>query len=197
VVLAASRGRRGLRVTFGLVSGVEAAFRGPRGRRITGSVEHTAPLARGASGGPLLDRAGRLLGVNTNRLGEGFYLAIPADEELGRRLDALGRGEAPARPRLGIGIAPADVAKGLRGAVGLPEIDGLLVRFVEDGGPAARAGVAVGDLIVGVAGRALASPDDLHERLEEAGSEGAVELQLVRGTSERVVTVPLAQGDPE
>jgi serine protease Do len=55
----ANPGGRGLRVTFGFVSGVERSFRGPRGRRITGSVEHTAPLLPGSSGGPVLDAAGR------------------------------------------------------------------------------------------------------------------------------------------
>src|SRR5580704_15846909 len=87
---------RGLRVTFGFVSGIERSFRGPRGRRITGSLEHTAPLLPGASGGPVLTAAGQLLGINTNRLGEGFYLAIPADEALRGRVDALARGEAAA-----------------------------------------------------------------------------------------------------
>ena len=86
----ANPGGRGLRVTFGFVSGVERTFRGPRGRRISGSLEHTAPLLPGSSGGPVLDGDGRLLGINTNRLGEGFYLAIPADATLRGRVDALG-----------------------------------------------------------------------------------------------------------
>src|SRR6266545_4278723 len=72
------------RVTTGLVSAVDRAFRGPRGRRIAGSIEHTAPLARGSSGGPVVNRAGQLVGLNTHRLGEGFYLALPADAELRR-----------------------------------------------------------------------------------------------------------------
>src|SRR5580692_919869 len=82
-------GGRGLRVTFGFVSGVDRTFRGPRGRRITGSLEHTAPLLPGSSGGPVLDAEGRLLGINTNRLGEGFYLAIPANEALRAQADVL------------------------------------------------------------------------------------------------------------
>ena len=54
----ANPGGRGLRVTFGFVSGIDRAFRGPRGRRITGSVEHTAPLLPGSSGGPVVNAAG-------------------------------------------------------------------------------------------------------------------------------------------
>ena len=99
-----NRGGRGLRVTFGLVSSVGRGFRGPRGRRIAGSIEHTAPLAHGSSGGPVVDAAGRFLALNTNRAGEGFYLALPADAELARRVEALGQGKSPFRPHLGIGI---------------------------------------------------------------------------------------------
>src|ERR1700752_1870590 len=73
----ANPGGRGLRVTFGFVSSIERTFRGPRGRRITGSLEHTAPLLPGSSGGPVLTSAGQLLGINTNRLGEGLFLALP------------------------------------------------------------------------------------------------------------------------
>src|SRR5439155_19440508 len=96
-------GGRGLRVTFGLVSGTSRSFRGPRGRRISGSLEHTAPLLPGSSGGPVVNAAGQVLGINTNRLGEGFYLAIPS-AGLRARVDALGRGEAPSRPRLGVAV---------------------------------------------------------------------------------------------
>jgi serine protease Do len=178
-----------LRVTFGLVSAVGRAFRGPRGRRIAGSIEHTAPLPRGSSGGPVVDGDGRLLGLNTNRLGDGFYLALPADAELRGRLDALGRGESPARPRLGIGIAPARVARQLRRAVGLPERDGLLVRVVEEGGPADAAGLRTGDLLVEAGGRPVTDADELYEALEAAGEGQALELRVVRGTEELTVTV--------
>jgi serine protease Do len=184
----ANPGGRGLRVTFGLVSGTERSFRGPRGRRISGSIEHTAPLLPGSSGGPVVDREGRLVGINTNRLGEGFYLALPADAGLRTRIESLGRGEAPTARRLGIAVAPAHVARGMRRAVGLDEIDGLLVRGVEDGGPADRAGVREGDLIVAAGDRQIASADDLFDVLA-AASDSALELKVVRGTDERTVTV--------
>jgi serine protease Do len=184
-------GGRGLRVTFGFVSGVDRAFRGPRGRRITGSVEHTAPLLPGSSGGPVVNAAGQLLGINTNRLGEGFYLAMPADEALRGRIEALGRGEFTTPPQLGVAIAPGHVARRMRRAVGLPDIDGVLIRDVVDGSPAARAGLAGGDLIVTAGGQPVRTVDDLFDALQAAGT-GTVELKLIRGTEERTVQVPLA-----
>jgi serine protease Do len=186
-----------LRVTFGMVSAVGRAFRGPRGRRIAGSIEHTAPLPRGASGGPVVDKDGRLLGIDTNRLGDGFYLALPADAELRQRLDALGRGEAPARPRLGVGIAPARVARQLRRAVGLPERDGLLVRVVEDGGPADRAGLRTGDLVVEAGGRPVTDADQLYEVLDQVGEDQTLALRVVRGTDELTVTVAFGDSGAE
>jgi serine protease Do len=184
----ANPGGRGLRVTFGFVSGIERTFRGPRGSRITGSLEHTAPLLPGSSGGPVLGADGQLLGINTNRLGEGFYLAIPADEALRGRADALARGETATSPRLGVSIAPGHVARRLRRAVGLPDTDGLLIRDVAEASPAARAGLASGDLITAAAGRPASTPDDLFDALAAARG-GTLELTVVRGTEERTVQV--------
>lgn len=184
----ANPGGRGLRVTYGFVSGVDRTFRGPRGVRITGSLEHTAPLLPGSSGGPIVDAEGRLLGINTNRLGEGFYLAIPADEALFSRVGALGRGESAETPRLGIAITPGHVARRLRRAVGLPEAEGLLIREVADDSPAARAGLAKGDLIVAAAGEPVRNIDDLYGALRTARG-GTLGLTVVRGTEERRIQV--------
>jgi len=187
----ANPGGRGLRVTFGTVSGIDRTFRGPRGLRITGSLEHTAPLLPGSSGGPVLDVQGQLLGINTNRLGEGFYLAIPADEELRRRVDALARGESVRTPQLGITITPGHVARRLRRAVGLPDTEGLLIRGVAEDSPAARAGLASGDLIVAAAGQPVRTVDDLSGALQTAGD--TIELNVLRGTDERSIQVALGQ----
>jgi serine protease Do len=189
----------GVRTTIGLVSGVERSFRGPGGRLIGGSIEHTAPLASGSSGSPIVDAEGRLVGLNTQRLGEGFYLALPADESLKARIDALGRGESTVRPRLGIAVAPGHVARHLRRAVGLPDREGVLVRGVEPESPADAAGIREGDLIVAAAGAPITNPDELHAALDEAGAgKKAVavklELGLVRGAEELTVKVDLAAG---
>src|SRR5215217_65428 len=132
----ADPGGRGLRTTFGLVTATGRSFRGPRGRRIGGSIEHSAPLPRGSSGGPLVGVDGNLLGLNAVRREGGLILAIPADAALRERLDALATGRSTQKPRLGIALAPPRAARRMRAAVGLPEREGLLVRGVEPGSPA-------------------------------------------------------------
>ena len=189
VLALANPGGRGLRTTFGLVSATGRGFRGPRGRRVAGSIEHTAPLPRGSSGGPLVDTEGNLLGLNAVRRDGGFILALPADAALRGRVDELARGEVADRPRLGVALAPPRVARRLRAAVGLPEREGLLVRGVVDGSPAERAEVERGDLLVRAGDRPLNSMDDLFDALDRAGDTLA--LGVVRGTEERELEVRL------
>jgi serine protease Do len=185
----ANPGGRGLRTTFGMVSATGRGFRGPRGRRVAGTIEHTAPLPRGSSGGPLVDATGNLLGLNAVRRDGGFILALPADAALKRRVEELARGEAGERPRLGVALAPPRVARRMRAAVGLEPRDGLLVRQVVDGSPAAAAGLQRGDLLVRAGDRPLASIDDLFDALDAAS--GTLALGLLRATEERDVQVTL------
>jgi serine protease Do len=186
ILALANPGGQGLRTTFGLVSATGRSFRGPRGRRIPGSIEHTAPLPRGSSGGPLVDPDGRLLGLNAVRREGGLILALPADEAL----KAVAAGEVRTRPRLGVALAHPRAARKLRAAVGLPDRDGLLVHAVVDGSPAAAAGLERGDLIVAAGGNAVTSADDLYEALDRAGD--SLTLRVLRGAEERDVTAHLA-----
>jgi S1-C subfamily serine protease len=73
--------------------------------------------------------------------------------------------------------------------VGLDEREGLLVRDVEEGSPAAKAGVAQGDLIVAAGGRSVASADDLFDAMASVATDAPLEVTLVRGTEERTVTI--------
>jgi serine protease Do len=179
----------GVRVTVGTISGAGRAFRSPTGRLISEGIEHTALLGRGSSGSPVLDGDGRLLAINTHRLGDGFYLAIPATASLRERVESLGRGEEPVHVRLGVALAPTHAARRMRAAVGLPERDGLLVRGVEDGSAADRAGIQRGDLIVAGEGQPLTTADALFALLDGLAPGGALSLQIVRGTDEIAVRV--------
>jgi serine protease Do len=191
VIALANPGGRGLRATLGFVSSANRSFRGPRGRRVRGAIEHTAPLPRGSSGGPLVDESGNLLGLNTVRLEGGLILALQTDKPFAERVERLARGEEPATPRLGVALAPPRVARRMRRAVGLPERDGLLVRAVEDGSAADRAGVQRGDLIVRAGEREIDGLDALYGALDEAGPTGTLALTVVRGAEEQELQVSL------
>jgi serine protease Do len=189
VLALANPGGHGLRTTFGLVTATGRSFRGPRGRRIPGSVEHSAPLPRGSSGGPLVDPDVRLLGLNAVRREGGLILAVPADDALRRRVDALARGDAAERPRLGVALAHPRSARKLRAAVGLPDREGLLVRGVAHDSPAGRAGIERGDLLVAADGKELRAVDDLFDALDAEAA--TLTLRVVRGTDERDVEIVL------
>jgi serine protease Do len=187
VVGLANPGGQGLRATFGFVASADRRFRGPRGRLVTGALEHTAPLPRGAAGGPLVDLGGAVVGLNAVRVHGGLILALPA-AAIQQRIAALRSGE-PVEPRqLGVAIVPPRVAKRLRRATGLPERDGLLVRAVADDSPAARSGVQQGDLIVSADGQDVDGVDALYRALDAAES---LKLGIVRATEELELTVEL------
>jgi S1-C subfamily serine protease len=167
---------QGLRVTAGALSAAPRSVRGPRGRLIDGVLEHTAPLPRGAGGGPLVDTEGRLLGLR-------------------ERAYALLAGKATAPRRLGVVLAPPRLARRLRAAVGLPEQDGLLVRAVDDAGAAQSAGLLRGDLIVEAGGRPVRSVDDLYAALDATGASQPLTLSVLRGTDRRELSVSFDAGE--
>jgi serine protease Do len=189
VIALANPGGRGLRATPGFVSAADPSFRGPRGRRITGAIEHTAPLPRGSGGGPLVDLDGGLLGLNAIRLEGGLILAVAANRALADSAERLARGDAPRRARLGVAVAPPHVARRLRRAVGLPEQAGVLIRSVAESSPAERAGLERGDLIVRAAGEDVDSVDSLYRALDAVSPGAELVLGVLRGTDERDVTV--------
>ncbi|HVB14739.1 MAG TPA: trypsin-like peptidase domain-containing protein [Candidatus Dormibacteraeota bacterium] len=196
VFAAANPGGRGPRLSFGVVSAQDREFRGPGGHPITGGFEHTAPLPHGSSGGPVLNLAGELVGINTKRLGEGLYAALEADAGLLTRLEALGKGETVVRPYLGVGLLPGEVARQLRAAVGLPERNGVLVQHLDEQGPAAQAGVMKGDLLTKANDSELSRASDLHRALASSQPGDQIQLELVRGAEEKRIGVTLGT-EPE
>jgi serine protease Do len=186
VVGLANPGGRGLRATLGWVAAADRSFRGPRGRRVAGGFEHTALAPPGASGGPVVDLDGKLVGINTRRLGRGFYLAQAATSELRATVTALRNGDRPEPRRLGVGLAPVEVTRRLRRTMGLDDADGLLVRLVEEGSPADIAGVREGDVLVTAGDEETSDVDDLH-RVLSAGGE-SLALGLVRVNDRLTVT---------
>ena len=174
VIALANPGGRGLRATFGQVSATGRSFRGPRGRRIGGSLEHTAPLPRGSSGGPLVDGEHRLLGLNSIRLEGGLILALPADAAMQRRAEALAAGKATERPAAGHRASrPRAPRGGCAPRSGCRSGTACWCEGSWTDSPAAKAGVERGDLLVGVNGKPLSSVDELFDALEAGGGARA------------------------
>ena len=184
----ANPGASGLRVTEGRVSAAGLTVRGRHGRPVEGVIEHTAPLPRGSGGGPLVDDAGQVLGINVLRADPGFLLALPA-AVAAPSIERLLTG-APEPAHLGLALVPPRASRRMRAAVGLPERDGLIVRDIEPSGPAARAGVQTGDLLVGLGQADLKTIGDVFRALDQAADP--VALRLVRGTDDLELSVALS-----
>ncbi|MET0147285.1 MAG: trypsin-like peptidase domain-containing protein [Ilumatobacteraceae bacterium] len=189
VVVAVTAGHHRRRAAWGQITAIEAGFRGPRGRPIVGAIEHATPCGPGSSGAPVLDATGHVVGINTHRLEHGFYLARAVDQGLRDAVGEMAAGRRFERLRLGVALAPAEVASRLRRAVGLDERAGLLVRGVVDGSPAAAADIREGDLLVRAGDRDLAGPDDLFEVLATLRPGAELVVSLVRGSDGLDVTV--------
>jgi S1-C subfamily serine protease len=134
-----------------------------------------------------VDSTGRLVGLNTHRIDSGFYLALPAGEELRRFVASAAAGELRERKTLGIAVVPPAAARRMRLAVGLAAIESPLIRGVDERGPAGRAGIRRGDVIVKAGDEAIGSIDDLQRALTGAGS--SIVLRVLRGADELDVLV--------
>ena len=197
---APQRGRRGLRVQPRRPSRAGLVRHGVVGRRrvlrAAGPTSSRRRRAHRATGSrrvrwPAGRFMGRVLAVNTHRSGRGFYVARPVDASLRATIDKIAAGAVIARPRLGVALAPPDVAAKLRASVGLPPREGLLVRAVEPGSPAAAAQIVEGDLLVAVGDTPLTLLDVLYDAI--AAATDSLTLTVVRGSDERLVMVVFAQ----
>ncbi len=187
-------------LTTGVVSALGRTIESVNGRKIEGVVQTDAAINPGNSGGPLLDSAGRLIGVNAqiaspSGASAGIGFAVPADtvNEVVPQLIAHGR---VIRPRLGI----RPMQEGLLHRLG---ISGVLVGTVDEESGAAKAGLrgtrwgddgslVLGDIIVGVAGTKVASYDDLVSALEKRKIGDTVPVRILRGDRELTVDVTLS-----
>jgi serine protease Do len=175
-------GQRGV-VTAGVVSAVGELPAG-RGEQPASYIRSDVRLAPGNSGGPLLNARGEVVGINAMIFGGDLSVAIPSHVAIAWSV------RLPAHPVfLGLGVQPAELLAGV-GVEG--QHTGLLVAQIAAGGPAAGAGLLIGDLIVAFDGRPMATSDDLLAALAEHAPGDAVRLGLVRGGRGAEVTVTLA-----
>ncbi|MGN6697421.1 MAG: S1C family serine protease [Thermomicrobiales bacterium] len=181
-------GRAGeLSATLGVVSAFGGPWEGGRGRRFTRLISSDAPMFPGYSGGPLIDASGRVLGLLSSHLGRGMTLAIPSDE-VDHLVAAIGTHGRVRRGYLGVGAQPVALPSALKAATN--QEHGLLLVTVEDDGPAARGGLTIGDIIVGINGQPVQGLDDLRGALGTEQVGQALTVRVLRGgqAQDRTIT---------
>jgi S1-C subfamily serine protease len=183
-------------VTAGIVSALGRSLRSPSGRLIDSVIQTDAPLNPGNSGGPLVDGNGRVVGINTAMIGaaQGICFAIGIDTaaDVAARIMRDGRVR---RSRLGIAAQTVPLDPRLARRLKLVSPSAAMVTDLVPGGPAERAGLAKGDIVLHFAGEGVRGVDDMHRLLtgERANTELPIEILRAGQLLTRPVT-PEADG---
>jgi protease Do-like 1, chloroplastic len=186
-------------LTTGVVSALGRTIKSMSNRTIEGVVQTDAAINPGNSGGPLLDSAGRLIGVNTQIISPsgayaGIGFAVPVDT-VNRIVPELIKHGKLIRPGLGVSLVPDAMARRWG-------IKGLVIGKVSHGGAAERAGlkgaretvsgrIELGDIVVAVAGKPVGTIDELMDVLEHHKVGDQVIVEILRGNRREKVTVTL------
>jgi putative serine protease PepD len=169
--------------TSGIVSGTGRHIQAPDGFQIDSVIQTDAPINPGNSGGPLLDATGRVIGVNSQIASQsggsvGIGFAVPSNT-VRDVIPRLEKGEQIKRAYLGVSTS-ADSGK-------------VTVAAVSAGGPAASAGLQVGDVITSVGGKSVATPDDVAAAIQDKHPGESVAVRITRGGSAQTLDVTLAE----
>jgi putative serine protease PepD len=172
-------------VTAGIVSGLDRQIQAPDGFTIDGVIQTDAALNSGNSGGPLIDSAGRVVGVNSQiesrtggNVGIGYAVPIDTAKEV---VDDLRTGGEVEHAYLGVRLSDAESG------------DGARIVDVVDGAPADEAGLEAGDVVVSAGGEAVDSGDDLRRAVSERDPGDELELEVRRDGDTETVTVELGR----
>jgi S1-C subfamily serine protease len=196
VVLAVGRPGESVTASLGIVSALGGEWRTWHGGKIDRLVRLDLAIYDGFSGGPLVDAAGRVLGINTSGLARAAALAVPAST-VNRVVDQLLEKGRVARGYLGLGMQPVRLQASLRERLGLQHEGALLVVSVEAGGPADAAGVLLGDLLVSLDGTPVSDPSDVLALLGAERVGTGIVAQIVRGGERTQLTITVGERLPK
>jgi S1-C subfamily serine protease len=190
LVLGLGRPGRTVQATLGIVSALGEGWRTPAGGRVEPYLQTDLVMYPGFSGGPLVDVAGGVLGLNTSALLRGISLSVPTPtvRQVVETLLAHGRVR---RGYLGVGAQPVRLPADL--AEGVGQETGLLLVSVEPGAPADGAGLTLGDTIVALDGQPVRHMDELLALLGGDRVGASVPVGIVRGGQTQEMTVTIGE----
>jgi len=177
-------------VTAGVVSALGRSLRSTSGRLIDNVIQTDAALNPGNSGGPLVTTDGDVVGVNTAMImgGQGLSFAVPINSAR-VVIPALLREGRVRRSYLGVGVQDVPLLRRIVRYFHLPAETGVLVVSVEPDGPAARAGIRDGDILVACAGEPVSGADELHRLLTVERIGRQLSIGVIRGTERLTIEV--------
>lgn len=181
----------GPRVSFGVVSAVEGPLRAGRGAQIEGIIFADVTLYPGFSGGPLVDLDGKMVGLNSSRLTrQSAALPLATVRRVVGSLLTHGRMR---RGYLGVGTQQIPLPSALAQKAGSAQESALLVVTVEPESPAERAGMLIGDLIVGINGQTVSGVDSLRSALAASAPGQTFTLKALRGGEPTEISVAIGE----
>lgn len=180
----------GIQASLGVVSAVAGPVHTRRGGLLERHIRTDAIPYPGFSGGPLIDSAGQVLGLNTSGLTRGASITIPSGLAM-QIAGSLAEHGSVRRGYLGVRSQPVEIPQHQQGALGRQQESGLLLVGVERKSPAAEAALMVGDILVGFAGEPVVDPDELFTHLtgEIVGRPTAVEVLRAGKLEQVTVTI--------
>lgn len=182
----------GMQASWGIVTAISGPTRTFRGGLLDEYVQTETTPYPGFSGGPLVNTEGDVLGLNTSGLTRGSSLTIPV-KVAWRIADALATHGTVRRGYLGVRTQPVDIAEAARAALKREQSHGLLVLWLEEDGPAATAGILVGDILVAVSGQAVGDADDLFSALSADTVGKSIAVEVLRGGRPETVAVTVGE----
>jgi len=193
LVLALGRTRRGdLVASSGIIGGISGEWRNRRGGKLDQHIRLDLALYPGFSGGPLLNARGEVVGINTRGLGHGRAVTVPVATVNRVVEELLERGHI-ARPYLGIAMQPVEVPENMRSKLPTQTRVGLLVMHVENGGPAEKAGVLLGDVLFEVGGETVEHVDAIQDSLATSRIGDVLQIRVIRAGEIKPVSITLGE----
>jgi S1-C subfamily serine protease len=173
-------GEGGLGTSLGVVSALSGAWNTWRGGQVDQFIRADVTLYPGFSGGPLVNAAGEIVGINTSGLSRNMGLTIPA-ATVNRVVDQLLSTGRIARGYLGLGLQPVRLPDTLKQAVGTTSDTGVIIISIEGGGPAEQAGLFIGDILVMLDGTPVTDTDAVQGLLGPERIGSALTAKVARG----------------